>query len=708
MILSSITGGSLVDAGTGRTRITQGGSTLDGLTVNSNVSVDGNARLTMRNTLEMVGGKVVTINTNSEFQDCRLVVDTAAAALTGTGVVRLAASTGDTSTTSNTALIVGGAAGNTLTLGSGISVLGSGRINELSFVNNGVINADLASRLMLIDGAQAGTNNNLITATNGANLQINSTINQNAATGIVRAGNASTVTISGGTINGGRLESTGTGIVNLVGGAALASTAQVTTGGAMRVLAGNSARIGGGGFVHLGTLTVNESGTFSATSLLASGSPTAVNGNGTIRLNATSDPNVSNTTVSFLSRAAAGNSWTFASGATLAGVGSINTTPTLNTGTYQADVLNGRLVVIGETHTNNGTYRAINGGTIELRGSTINQNANGVIRAEAGSSTLLSTGATVNGGSVTSTGSGFIDWSNNSVLGGTSRVTTSGDLRVAPGQSAIVGASGIANNGVIAVNPSGSFNATSLNAAGPSTQVVGIGTILLNTSSDPGLSNNTVSVLGRTAVGNSWDFGTTQTIAGLGSLSAPMTVRGTLSPGATPGAVGQFRAETTVTLAPSSTFRVDATGNTTFDRLFGGGSVVVGGTLRMEAVAPYQPVSGTTYDIINMPAGNVTGQFAQVQSIGLTAPKRFEVRYDQPGKVRVTVVCGPADVGGQGGDANGDGALDNNDFAAFVTLFFANSPRADVGAQGGVVGSDNAWDNNDFAAFVTLFFAGCL
>jgi uncharacterized membrane protein len=67
----------------------------------------------------------------------------------------------------------------------------------------------------------------------------------------------------------------------------------------------------------------------------------------------------------------------------------------------------------------------------------------------------------------------------------------------------------------------------------------------------------------------------------------------------------------------------------------------------------------------------------------------------------------PADVGSQGGIAGADGQLNNNDFAAFITLFFAQNPRADVGAQGGIPGSDGAFDNNDFAAFITLFFAGC-
>jgi hypothetical protein len=100
-------------------------------------------------------------------------------------------------------------------------------------------------------------------------------------------------------------------------------------------------------------------------------------------------------------------------------------------------------------------------------------------------------------------------------------------------------------------------------------------------------------------------------------------------------------------------------------------------------------------------AGNV---LVEVQGNGLT--KVFDV---PDGNVALYLVppCGAADVGAQGGTIGFDGLLDNNDFAAFINLFFANDPRADVGSQGGAVGADGQFNNNDFAAFITLFFAGC-
>ncbi|MFT3687013.1 MAG: GC-type dockerin domain-anchored protein [Phycisphaerales bacterium] len=78
--------------------------------------------------------------------------------------------------------------------------------------------------------------------------------------------------------------------------------------------------------------------------------------------------------------------------------------------------------------------------------------------------------------------------------------------------------------------------------------------------------------------------------------------------------------------------------------------------------------------------------------------------------IPVTIIYGggcPADLGVQGGAAGQDGRLDNNDFIAFISLFFANDARADMGVQGGGPGHDGHFDNNDFIAFISAFFAGC-
>lgn len=66
-----------------------------------------------------------------------------------------------------------------------------------------------------------------------------------------------------------------------------------------------------------------------------------------------------------------------------------------------------------------------------------------------------------------------------------------------------------------------------------------------------------------------------------------------------------------------------------------------------------------------------------------------------------------ADVGIQGGSVGTDCVLDNNDFIAYIDLFFSQAAAADIGSQGGVSGPDGTFDNNDFVVFIDAFFMGC-
>jgi len=73
----------------------------------------------------------------------------------------------------------------------------------------------------------------------------------------------------------------------------------------------------------------------------------------------------------------------------------------------------------------------------------------------------------------------------------------------------------------------------------------------------------------------------------------------------------------------------------------------------------------------------------------------------------VTPVACAADMGIAGGTPGHDGQLDNNDFIAFINLFFQLSTQADCGRSGGQSGRDGHHDNNDFIVFINQFFAGC-
>lgn len=71
-----------------------------------------------------------------------------------------------------------------------------------------------------------------------------------------------------------------------------------------------------------------------------------------------------------------------------------------------------------------------------------------------------------------------------------------------------------------------------------------------------------------------------------------------------------------------------------------------------------------------------------------------------------------ADIANTDGDAGPDGAVDNGDFAAFFTAFFAlpsepNRLLADVANTDGDPVQDGSVDNGDFTAFFASFFSGC-
>jgi hypothetical protein len=68
--------------------------------------------------------------------------------------------------------------------------------------------------------------------------------------------------------------------------------------------------------------------------------------------------------------------------------------------------------------------------------------------------------------------------------------------------------------------------------------------------------------------------------------------------------------------------------------------------------------------------------------------------------------CGGADLSENGAGPCVDGVLDNNDFIAFVSLFFANDPRANL-APAQFPGEPEVWDNEDFIRFIQLYFEAC-
>jgi len=133
-----------------------------------------------------------------------------------------------------------------------------------------------------------------------------------------------------------------------------------------------------------------------------------------------------------------------------------------------------------------------------------------------------------------------------------------------------------------------------------------------------------------------------------------------------------------------------------------------GETMLVSNTETRTPATTDTYDFFAN-SGNDDGYRSALSNDGLFTTRSFFT----DGSTRIISLqpalyaCGAADVGGTGGLAGYDGALDNNDFVVFIDLFFAQSPLADQGSTGGLPGADNQWNNNDFVVFIDNFFGGC-
>jgi fibronectin-binding autotransporter adhesin len=135
------------------------------------------------------------------------------------------------------------------------------------------------------------------------------------------------------------------------------------------------------------------------------------------------------------------------------------------------------------------------------------------------------------------------------------------------------------------------------------------------------------------------------TLRGSGAISAPVTVRGTLAPGNSPGTLSTSQ---TVTMDAGATFQADINGTGTasgpgnYSRLLvtGAGQFVAGGaTLAPNLVhitgtdtyTPYVPKVGESFRIVSA-AGGVVGRFGTLlQPQGLAADTRMAVFYDGNG-----------------------------------------------------------------------------
>lgn len=357
----SITGGS-VEAINGGTINLTGQTTYNAVTHIGPISIPNASTLVISSAGFSHDG-TITINTSGGVNNTPLRFDQAGT-FGGTGTTVL----NSAGTDLNAAYIQ--ANGVAMIHGPNRVLRGSGNIYG-QWTNQGIIQADVAGKILqLFSSGVVMSNQNLLTAINGATLLINGqTINQSSSARTVADGGI--VSLLGATFNGGSLEAINGGSFS-VGTSLTLNNVQLI--GQLNIPSSTSLNIGTMPFNHDGVITLNSNGgaTQSVGRFNVAGN---VGGTGTIHLNATAGDvsranlNVSSGAVTFgANRTLSGSGilyGNYVNNGTIAPTGALRQLSIANTLTM-SNTSKTKIILGGR---NNGQFSRIVGGTINLGGS---------------------------------------------------------------------------------------------------------------------------------------------------------------------------------------------------------------------------------------------------------------------------------------------------------------------------------------------------
>lgn len=644
LLLSSATilGGSIT-AGTGTANITSGTNDFDQVHTSAPISLITGTTLRVSNGL--VNDSTLTINnTSGGFSSVLLFTDSST--LSGTGTTTLNGSGVRAQLSTDP--------GQTMTIASGHTVNGFGRINA-SLINNGTIESSTSGQILnFID--QDKVNNGLISALPGANITLSSIAITQDPSAQIDLGDGgmtlSSATIIDGTINAGSavvLQASGTSNLH-----------QVTNNAPISMNTGTVINIANG-LENNNTITVNNSGGGFATGLVFTDSST-LSGTGTILLNGSSVRSQLNSV--------AGETGTIASPQSVRGFGQINAS-LINNGLINADFAGQTLFLQSENKINNTLMQIEPGASITINGIEIDQSAGGQILNNDGLLTL--SGATIKGGTLdalvggsttVSAGSTYEDLDHLSPTNINTGVTLE-----------IVGT--VTNHSVININPANGGFATALTTSSPAT-IDGIGQVVLGGST----SRSQITGEGLT-------LGANQTLSGIGQVNAPLTLDGTIAPGFS---VGEIDASAPITLSDTSTYQVEISGPTIHDTIDSSSTFHADGVLNVSLIDGFVPTTSFVATIVTADAG-VTGTFDTLFAPPPPADPRLSYKIGYfDNEIRIGAVC-DSDI-----DFNGE--IDFFDISSFLSLFTMQDPAADYN-------QDGEYDFFDISLFLSSFAAGC-
>ena len=455
---NSATNACIINAGP--TLVTLGPSAVGN--VNS-LQLGSNNTLNLLNNsqLNVFGTQIINngaIGLNAGANNAVLLMETSTT-LSGAGVLTLSQSGGG-------AAVIEQAVGG-LALTNASTIQGAGTIgNNGLAVNNqatGIINANATGLTLVMNGGGAVTNAGLLEATNGGTLLISGNTVANAGGNISAIGSGSVVSLASATINGGTLNTSGGGVLGTAPGFTSTLNGVTISSGSTFTNGNNADLFVSGAITNNGTIQVNAGANNSILGLTAG---TTLSGGGTVNLSQSGGgAAVIQQQVGGLTLNNTNN--------TIQGAGNIGNgggLAIINGGTINANASTQTLFLdTSGGITNNNLLEATGGGTLNILATTV---ANTGANISAIGSAVLLTNATINGGTLNTSGGGVLGTASGftSTLNG---VTISSGSTFTNGNNADLFVSGaITNNGTIQVNAGANnsilllVNNTTLNGGG--------------------------------------------------------------------------------------------------------------------------------------------------------------------------------------------------------------------------------------------------
>ncbi|MDX2147986.1 MAG: GC-type dockerin domain-anchored protein [Planctomycetota bacterium] len=684
-----ITGGQIATREDGRVRFLSGGScTLDAVQLRGSFRGAPSGSLNFRNNPRLDGTLTIPDEPGPFILNVASSGQTSGV-LGGSGQLVLAAPANQAAS-----VLVQGL-GAPFSIGPGFTVVGSGRVAGIA-INDGEVRASIEGQRLEVIPSSTLTNRGVLAAGVGATLGLEGPIVQSTS-GVTRT--------EGGTIElpltlaGGRLETTGSGVVVVPEGRQPA-VGNIATDGAINITRGreivitrptdgtlNPTWLGVEGVIQIGTPPPGGGASNSARLRAGSNPSVLITGMGEIVLLPTSDQLAPPNELRL-----EGPEVTLAPGLLVHGSGAIGGR-IRNAATIDADVP-GRLLTfinagdcinenvirasnegilrvpqIAITQATSARVEAVGGGRVELQAARL---TSGVLRAREGGQVSVVGPGTTELRDVTIDGGATI------ASGARANVVNTGRTRLLGGDVRVEG-----------ITPTGAAAFLSIRGAetGPVFVVTGEATIRLlgdDTSSD---AQPVLEVVGNQVLGPGIR------IEGRGALRGTVTLAGTLAPGSEADPFGVIRQlGARVSLAEGSTHRVSIARDG--DALLSDelqapvGTVSLAGNLVLEPVGNYRPRLG---DRVVLVQGLVEGRYARIEGANPGEGRLWRVFYGDA-SVQAIVTCRA--------DATGDGQIDLFDYLQFVESFGDGRLEADIDGNGQV-------DLFDYLAFAQALGEPC-